>query len=108
MPSSGLLAPPPSSTLVCLTRSLEAVMMARHFRGMALVPCSLGFQVHAQSAEREATRPLNGKRDHRRTGHGSIRQLIGPSAASGRPFLVRNGKVIDHTPGLKLAQGVVR
>src|SRR6266851_9242958 len=59
MPSSGLLAPPPLSTLVCLTRSLEAVMMAQHFRGIAVgVLCLLGLQAHAQTAELDKTRPL--------------------------------------------------
>src|SRR5260370_299379 len=62
MPSSGLLAPSPLCTLVCLTRSLEAVMMAQHFRGIALaVLCLLGFQAHAQTAELEATRPLRAR-----------------------------------------------
>src|SRR5260370_3450305 len=59
MPSSDLSAPPASPTLVCLIHSLEAVMMARHFRGIALaVLCLLGFQAHAQTAEPETTRPL--------------------------------------------------
>jgi hypothetical protein len=59
MPSGDLSAAPPSPTLVCLIHSLETVMMARHFRGIALaVLCVLGFQAHAQTAEPDTTRPL--------------------------------------------------
>jgi len=98
MPSSGLLAPPPLSTLVCLTRSLEAVMMAQHFRGIALaVLCLLGFQAHAQTAELEATRPLRmesvtiGER-----GSEVFVQFDRPiSHERSSLFLVHNGKVIE-------------
>jgi hypothetical protein len=98
MPSSGLLAPPPSSRLVCLTRSLEAVMLAQHFRGIALgVLCLLGFQAHAQTAEREATRPLRmesvtiGDR-----GTEVFVQFDRPiSHERSSLFLVHNGKVIE-------------
>jgi hypothetical protein len=98
MPSSGLLAPPSLSTLACLTRSLEAVMMAQHFRGIALaVLCLLGFQAHAQTAEREATRPLRmesvtiGDR-----GTEVFVQFDRPiSHERSSLFLVRDGKVIE-------------
>jgi hypothetical protein len=98
MPSSDLLAPPPLPTLVCLTHSLEAVMVARHFREIALaVLCMLGFQAHAQTTGPDTTRPLRmesvtiGER-----GTEVFVQFDRPiSHARSSLFLVHNGKVIE-------------
>ena len=73
-------------------------MMAQHFRGIALaVLCLLGFQAHAQTAEREATRPLRmesvtiGDR-----GTEVFVQFDRPiSHERSSLFLVRDGKVIE-------------
>lgn len=98
MPSSDLLAPSPLPTMVCITDSLEAVMVARHFRKIALaVLCLLGFQAHAQTAEPDTTRPLRMESvTIGELGTEVFVQFDRPiSHERSSLFLVHNGKVIE-------------
>jgi hypothetical protein len=84
--------------LACLSQSPETVMVARHFREIALaVLCLLGFQAHAQTAQPDTTRPLRmesvtiGER-----GTEVFIQFDRPiSHERSSLFLVHNGKVIE-------------
>src|SRR6266849_10098712 len=53
------MRPPGCAYLARLILSMEAVTMVQHSRAIALaVLCWLGFQVHAQAADRDTPRPL--------------------------------------------------
>jgi hypothetical protein len=98
MPPSRLSAQPALPILLCLTRSLEALMMAQHFRGNALVVlCLLGFQAHAQTVELETTRPL--RMESVRIGERGTEVFVEfdrpISHERSSLFLVHNGKVIE-------------
>jgi hypothetical protein len=81
-----------------LILSMEAVTMAQHSRAIALaVLCLLGFQAHAQAADRDTPRPLRmesvtiGER-----GTEVLVQFDRPiSHERSSLFLVYNGKVIE-------------
>jgi hypothetical protein len=92
------MRPPGCAYLGRLILSMEAVTMAQHSRAIALaVLCWLGFQAHAQAADRDTPRPLRmesvtiGER-----GTEVLLQFDRPiSHERSTLFLILNGKVIE-------------
>jgi hypothetical protein len=102
---------PSCAYLAHLVLSMEAVAMAQHSRAIALaVLCLLGLQAHAQTADRDTTRPLRmesvtiGER-----GTEVFVQFDRPiSHERSSLFLVYNGKVIETIhPRLEAAPKVL-